>query len=159
MLDISIKHAKLNELPRVKYITKLAYKIPYKNNTLITKSHEPKNIKDSFFKKEFYVIVAVQDNKIVGAVRYKFIEKNQLYFYKLAVLKTYRNKGMGSTLIKEVEKVAERKGCAKILLECAREKKLSEYYQKLGFKIDIIKKHFDHHDVYMSKRIKIKNSK
>ena len=49
MPDISIKHAKLNELSHVKYITKLAYKIPYKNNTLITKSHEPKNIKDNFF--------------------------------------------------------------------------------------------------------------
>ena len=122
MLDIFIKHAKLNELSRVEYITKLSYKIPYKNNTLITKLHEPKNIKDSFLKKEFYVIVAVQDNKIVGAVRYKFIEKNQLYFYKLAVLKTYRNKSVGSMLIKEVEKVAERKGRTKILLDCAREK-------------------------------------
>jgi len=75
MFDLFVKHAKLNELSRVKYITKLAYKIPYKNNTLITKSHEPKNIKDSFLKKEFYVIVAVQDNKIIGAVRYKFIKK------------------------------------------------------------------------------------
>jgi len=77
----------------------------------------------------------------------------------LAVLKTYRNKNIGSALIKEVEKVAERKGCAKILLDCAREKKLHCYYQKFGYRIDIIKKHLDHHDVSMSKRIKIKNSK
>jgi len=121
MLDISIRHAKLNELPRVKYITKLAYKIPYKDNTLVTKSHEPKNIKDSFLKKEFHIIVAVYNNKIVGAVRYKFDNKGYLYFYKLAVLKTYRNLGIGSLLIGELEKVAVKKSCAMILLDCAHE--------------------------------------
>jgi len=40
MLNISIRHAKLDELSRVKYITKLAYKIPKKDNTLVTRPHE-----------------------------------------------------------------------------------------------------------------------
>ncbi|HAL50238.1 MAG: GCN5-related N-acetyltransferase [Candidatus Uhrbacteria bacterium GW2011_GWD2_41_121] len=159
MLNLSIRHAKLNELPRVKYITKLSYKIPYKTNTLVTKSHEPKNIQESFLNKEFFIIVAILENKIVGAVRYKLNEKNELYFYKLAVLKTHRSRGIGSKLVNEIEKVAEKKGCAKVLLDCAREKKLPDYYKKLGYEINLVKKHLDHHDVYMSKRIKIKNSK
>jgi len=72
----------------------------------------------------------------------------------LAVLKTYRNNSIGESLIKQAEAVARKKGITKILLDCAQEKKLPEYYKKLGYKIDIVKKHQDHHDVYMSKKIK-----
>lgn len=155
MVKFSIRHAKLNELPRIKYITKLAYKIPYRENTSITKSHEPDNIKSGFSEKEFFIIVAIFNDKIVGAVRYKFLEKNSLYFYKLAVLKTHRNKGIGTSLIKQTEVAAKRKGITKILLDCMQEKKLVEYYKKFGYKIDKVKRHQDHHDVYMSKKIKI----
>ena len=154
MTNISIRHAKLNELSRITFITKVAYKIPYKANSLITKSCEPKNIKDKFLNKNFFVIVAIIDDKIVGTVRYKILEKNNLYFYKLAVLKIYRNKGIGSSLINKIEIIAKKKNYDKILLDCAQEKKLSEYYKKFGYKIDKIKKHLDHHDVYMSKQIK-----
>ena len=155
MSHISIRHAKSNELLRIKYITKLAYKIPYKENTLITKSHEPNNIKSSFFKKEFFVIVAIFNDKIVGAVRYKLLGENSLYFYKLAVLKTHRNKGVGALLINQIEAVAKKKGITEIELDCAQEKNLPEYYKKFGYKINKVKQHQDHHDVYMSKRIKI----
>ena len=155
MLNISIRHAKSNELLRIKYITKLAYKISYKENAFITRSHEPDDIKNSFLEKEFFIIVAVFNNKIVGAIRYKLFGKNSLYFYKLAVLKTHRNKGIGALLIKQIEVVAKRKGLTKILLDCMQEKKLPEYYKKFGYKIDKIKQHQDHHDVCMSKKIKI----
>ncbi len=154
MINISIRYAKLNELSRITFITKFAYKIPYKANSLITKSCEPKNIKDKFLNKEFFVVVAVFNNKIVGAVRYKIIEKNNLYFYKLAVLKIYRNKNIGSSLISKIDIIAKKKNCVKISLDCAQEKKLHGYYKKFGYKIDKIKKHLDHHDVYMSKQIK-----
>lgn len=153
MYSISFRHAQVNELTRVKYITKLAYKIPYKKNSLITRSHEPNNLKDIFLSKKLFIIVAIVDKKIVGAVRYKILEKNSLYIYKLAVLKTYRNKRIGESLIKQVEATAEKKGFTKILLDCAQEKKLPEYYKKLGYKIDKVKKHQDHYDVYMSKKI------
>ena len=155
MIKFSIRHAKLNELLRIKYITKLAYKIPYKEDTLITKSYEPDNIKSSFSKKEVFIIVAIFNDRIVGAVRYKFFEKNSLYFYKLAVLKTHRNKSIGTSLIKQVEVIAKKKGIAKIKLDCAQEKKIPEYYKKFGYKIDKVKQHQNHHDVYMSKKIEI----
>ncbi len=154
MFKISIRPIKLIELPRVLYITKLAYKVPFKKNTLITKSHEPKNIRESFLNKEFFVIAAIIKNKIIGSIRYKFVKNNNLYCYKLAVLKTFRNKGVGSSLINKLEKIAKIKKCRKILLDCAQEKKLPDYYKELGFKIDKVEKHLDHHDVYMSKSVK-----
>lgn len=153
MPDILIRQAKPNELPRIIYITKLAYKIPYKDGALTTKAHEPKNIKEVFAKKEFFALVAEYNNKIIGAVRYKFVEKNNIYLHRLAVLKTFRNKSVGSSLVREVEKTAKKKKAKKILLDCVREKKLPDYYEKLGYKTDEIKKHHDHHDVYMSKKI------
>ncbi len=153
MNKIITRQAKLSELSRVSYITKLAYKIPYKENALVTKSHEPKDLAERFLKKEFFIIVVIIDSKIVGAVRYKFVEKSNLYLYQLAVLKTQRKKGIGAILISEIEKIAKKKGCDKITLDCAEEKKLAGYYQKFGFKIDEIKKHLDHHDVYMSKKV------
>jgi len=149
----TFRHAKQNELARVTFITKLAYKIPYKENTLITKSHEPKDIADHFKNKKLFIIVACYNNKIVGAVRYKLNKRNSLYFYKLAVLKTYRNLGIGSSLVLELEKIALKNGYVKIFLDCAQEKKLTNYYKKFGYKIDKIKKHLDHHDVYMSKKL------
>lgn len=94
MPNISIKYATLSELSRVMLVTKLAYKIPYKENTLVTKPHEPENIKEKFLNKDFFVLTAVCDDKIVGAVRYEIRENNHLYFFKLAVLKPYRKQCM-----------------------------------------------------------------
>lgn len=150
MKNIKIKQAKLEDLSRVVYITKFAYRHPYKKNALITKSHESADLRDDFMKKRFFALVAICDNKIVGAVRYRIV-KDDVYVYKLAILKLFRNKGIGAALMQAVEKKAKMKKSKKILLDCAKEKGLAEYYKKLGFKIDIIKKHQDHHDVYMSK--------
>lgn len=153
MSNISIKYATLNELPRVMLITKLAYKIPYKENTIITKPHEPENIKEKFLNKDFFVLTAVCDDKIVGAVRYEIRKNNHLYFFRLAVLKAYRKQHVGSLLVKKVEGIAKRKKCGKILLDCVKEKKLDEYYKKFGFKIDTVRKSHDYHEVFMSKKI------
>ena len=153
MSSPSIRQAKLCDLARTIYVTKLAYKIPYREKTLITIPNEPKDLEIQFIKKEFGILIATKNNKIIGALRYKFIGKNNLYFYRLAVLKTFRRQGIGSALIAAVEKIAKQKHCEKILLDCAKEKKLVDYYEKFGFEIDKIKKHQDHHDVYMSKKL------
>jgi len=153
MEKIIFRQAVLNDLPSVLDITKRAYGIPYKENTLVTSPHEPEDVKNKFIEKEFFIIVAESENNIIGSVRYKFLSVNEAYLYNLAVLKEFRNKNIGPTLVSEVEKTAKEQNCKKLTLDCAQEKGLSEYYEKLGFKIDEIKKHHDHHDVYMSKII------
>ncbi len=154
MPRISIRYAESNELTRILYITKLAYKVPYKENTPVTAPHEPVNIRERFLKNEIKIVVAILDNKIVGSVRYELMAENCLYLNKLAVLKTHRNKGIGSALIKEVEKIAANKHYREIRFDCLREKKLPNYYKKLGYIVERIKKHRGYHEVYMSKRVK-----
>jgi len=151
MTKILIKSAKYSDLSRISYITKLAYRIPFLKGAIVTKPHESRNIKEEFLNKEFFAIVAEYDKKIIGAVKYKVIKNKDIYLYQLVVLKTHRNKGVGSLLVKEVEKIAKMKKYRRILLDFAQEKKLAEFYKELGFKIDKIQKHHDHHDVYMHK--------
>lgn len=153
MKKILIRSAKFDDLSRISYITKLAYKTPFFKDTLITKSHQSKNIKEEFLNKEFFAVVVEYDKKIIGAVKYKIVKNKNIYLYQLVVLKTHRNKGIGLLLVNEVEKIAKMKKYRKILLDFAQEKKLAEFYQELGFKIDKIQKHHDHHDVYMSKLV------
>jgi len=156
MKKINIKQAGFCDLARVRYITKLAYKIPYKEETLVTKPHEPKDEESKIKNKEEFIVVALAGDKIVGAVRYSFNKFNNLYFFKLAVLKSYRKQGIGFLLINEIEKIAKKKGCKKILLDCALEKRLDEFYKKLGFIIDKAEEKSNHHVVYMSKNLSVK---
>ena len=153
MITIFIRQFKIRELIRVRYITKLAYKVPYKEETLITKPHESEDEENKIKNKEEFILVALIEDKIVGAVRYNFNELNNLYFFKLAVLKSYRKCGIGFLLINEIEKIAKKKGCKKVLLDCAQEKRLDEYYKKFGFSINKVEKKINHHAVYMSKSI------
>lgn len=153
MIKALIRQAKFDELSRIIYITKLAYKIPYKNVNFVTQPHESKDEQEQIKNKEEFIIVAIIKDKIVGAVRYKVDKQNNLYFFKLAVLKTYRGFGAGSLLIDKIEKIASKKGCTKLMLDCAQEKKLDGYYKKFGFKVDKIEEKIKHHVVYMSKKI------
>ena len=152
-MKVLIRQAKLEDLPRVVFITKLAYKTSYKPNTPITKAHQPADLKNKFLNKEFFALVAIIDNKIVGAIKYR-VKDNSLYFYQLSVLKTYRNKGIGLFLINKVEEISKKKNCNKIQLDCLREKKLPDFYKKLGYKINKTKKHNNYHEVFMSKVVK-----
>lgn len=150
---ILIREAKLNELNRISYVTKIAYKSPFIKNGVVTKAHESKELKDDFLNKKVGIRVAVFLDKIVGVQKYKEIDNKKLYIFQLAVLKTYRGRGIGTQLLKEIEKVAKEKKIKIITLDCMKEKHLPAYYETLGYKIDEIKKQKDYHMVYMSKSI------
>lgn len=150
---ILIKKAKIEELSRINYVTNIAYKSPFIKNGIVTKAHQSKELKDDFLSKKVGIIVAISSGKIVGVQKYKELDNKKLYIFQLAVLKTYRGKGIGSQLLKETEKIAKEKKLKMITLDCMKEKHLPEYYEKLGYKIDEVKKQKDYHMVYMSKTI------
>jgi len=150
---ILIRKAKIEELSRINYVTNVAYKSPFIKNGIVTKAHQSKELKDDFLSKKVGIIVAISSGKIVGVQKYKELGDRKLYIFQLAVLKTFRGKGIGTQLLKETEKIAKEKKIKIITLDCMKEKHLPEYYEKLGYKIDETKKQKDYHMVYMSKTI------
>ena len=150
---IMIRKAKLEELNRVSYVTKIAYKSPFIKNGIVTKAHQSNELKEDFLYKKVGILVAVSSGKIVGVQKYKELEDKKLYIFQLAVLKTYRGNGIGTQLLKETEKIAKEMKLKMVVLDCMQEKHLPEYYETLGYKIDEVKKQKDYHMVYMSKVI------
>ncbi len=155
-MKLTIRKAKSSELKKIVNITNRAFNIPFKPDET-TRKHKHKepyfDLISGFKKKEVGVFVVIVNKKIVGAIRYKFLNSKTINLFKLAVLKFFRNKGIAPKLINRVESEGIKKKCKIITLDCMKEKGLSEYYKKLGFKIDKIKKHLDHHDVFMFKKL------
>jgi len=152
-MKIKIKKAKLEELKRIVSVTNKAFDDPFDPKGYIRKDSEYyKDLVVPFKNKKFGIFVAVYNNKIIGVQRFEFI-RNNINLFRLGVLKSFRNKGVAPALIKRTESEGKKKNCKKITLMCIKEKGLVSYYKKIGFRVDKIKKHRDHHDVFMSKSI------
>ena len=152
MTEIKIRRAKPEDLDRVKCVTRQAYKIPIKQHGFVTRVTEPETLRRDLADDRLSILVAVVDAKIVGAIRYE-VTDNDIYLFRLAVLKTFRKRGVASRLVEAVEKAAEKGGYGMVRLDCVEEKGLAPYYQKLGYVIDKIIDHGFYHGVYMSKRV------
>lgn len=149
-----IRKAKIGDLKRVSYVTRLAWKVPYNKLGFVNSFHENKQLVDLVKEKKMNILVAIEDNKIVGAIRYELRGEGVVFFSKLVVLSTYRRRGIGTKLISKLEKISKNKGVSEICLDIMEEKLLNPFYQKIGYRIVKKIKHFDHHDIYMKKRIK-----
>jgi len=151
---MKIRSAKIEDLKRISYITRIAWGKPYKKDGVINSFHEVPNFAEQFTDKKLFILVAILNDKIIGALRYEFRNKAEIYFSKLVTLPSARGQGVGSSLIKKLESLAKRRKIKKISLDCMEEKLLIPFYQKLGYKIVKKVKHLDHHDVYFSKKIR-----
>jgi len=121
-----IKRPSKEEALRVKLLTKRAYAYPYKVGGAITKPKEPEW-------ETGRTLAAYFGTRMVGAIRYQ-IRGKELYFYRLAVLKRWRCRGIGSALVAAVEGVAKAKGCRNVSLFCLIGKCLPSFYAKMGYK-------------------------
>lgn len=150
-MNIIITKPQDEEIDIVKDVTEKAYKEPYHENSLITQFKEADDLREKFVNGEIGIVVARINDQIVGSVRYKIKETGELYLFKLAVLKEFRKNGIASKLLLAIEEEARRINILTIKLDCAQEKFLPPFYERHGYKIDEIREHGDHHDVYMSK--------
>lgn len=75
------------------------------------------------------VIIAIEDNKIIGAVRfYKREQTPQTSLYQFAIDSNYRGK---SLLLTMLEQIRDRD----IVVLCPKESKFNNYYDKTGWKV------------------------
>jgi len=151
--EIKIYFCKPAEFLKVVSLTIRAYNVPYKPDKMIIKARETVEKIKERTKLGTKILVAKRKNRILGAVRYRPIDKTQLKLSRLAVLPRYRCKGVGSLLVDKVISIAKREGYKIVSLDVAEEKGLIPFYKNFGFKAVSRKKHHNHHDVCMEKKI------
>lgn len=83
-------------------------------------------------------IIAYEGSKIVGAITF-ILFYGEAYIDDFAVLEEYRHRGIGSKLIKEVERYCKQRGVSHITLN-TYEFQAPEFYKKQGYKVEFIRK-------------------
>ena len=78
-------------------------------------------------------IAAYDEDKIVGVARLHFNSKEEAQIRYMAVDENYRNRGIGSKMLENLEKIAKEKGARYIILN-ARENAV-EFYLKNGYEL------------------------
>ena len=108
-----------------KYYTREAYEM-----TVISHIEIEKRIRSN--KKE--ILVAVYNNEVVGTATIKIGDKNNIHIQSMAVRPEYQEKGIGLCILEEINKLAQKKGCKTVSLECFHPlRKAISLYEKCGF--------------------------
>lgn len=81
--------------------------------------------------KQHLHISTLQDNKLVGVVAFKKIWAHHYYIMYLAIVDNYQGRGIGTALLKEVAKEAQKTHID--VLELQPTSGAKGFYQKLGF--------------------------
>lgn len=80
------------------------------------------------------ILVAIDDQKIVGVIYLISFGSKVAWIFRLAVKKEYRNRGIASLLIKSAENLFKEKGVVEIgMYVDAGNLELQKYYQKRNF--------------------------
>lgn len=87
----------------------------------------------------WFSFIAFYDKEPAGIANciYSFSTFNAakvINIHDLAVLKTFRSKGIGEALIAEVEKKAKKTNCCKITLEVREDNRARNLYERMDFK-------------------------
>lgn len=108
-------------------------KILEKGNLFWEKSDNKKELEKKIKKDPLSIIVAVENNKIVGT---QFIVTDFMPFlFRLAVHPDYRGRGIGMKLMQKGEKILRKKGHNHVnILVSTKDKKLQNSYKKQGYK-------------------------
>ena len=88
--------------------------------------------KDEYEEKAIHIIACI-NNEIIGVGRVHFNSEKEAQIRYMAVKAKYRGKGIGSLVLKELERIAKEKGAHYILLN-ARES-VVDFYKVHGYKI------------------------
>ena len=108
---------------------------------------------DKFFSEnEDFICVAEYENDVVAFLSIEvYRDDNYIYLDDLSVAEGYRNKGIGTDLIRAAEKYAEEIGIEKIVLHVEKANEGAyRLYSRLGFCADA----FEGSRIHMSKSVK-----
>ncbi len=132
-LKTKIREAKLKDL---NYIYSLGKEIKELKFCRKMNFHDKIELRE-FIKrpKDNILLVAVSEKRVIGFLYAKIISKTWCMLDNLAVDKDYRNKGIGTLLLKEFYKILKKKKIHYLqILEDIHRKKTREFWKKNGFK-------------------------
>lgn len=135
--NIKIRKAKKDEIPVISKILREAFfDSPY--NERWNEESSMSRIKEYFSKNSFLYIAELNDNKkIIGFVAFRFYSWDTYihgWIDDIAVLKEFRNKEVGSLLLKKAEKVLLKKNVKFISGLVNKELSNRKFYSESGFK-------------------------
>ena len=93
--------------------------------------NQPRGSEKDERERESIHIMAIYENKVVGVGRGHFNSREEGQIRYMAVEESYRNRGIGSSLLLELEKRLKERGAKYIVLN-ARENAV-EFYRKHGY--------------------------
>ena len=86
-----------------------------------------------------YQIQIIEEEAVIGFIIIKFLYKNLIDIYSIAIKKEYQNRGYGYNLLSSVLKNFHK---YKITLEVSEDNVAKKLYLKCGFKIDSVRKRY-----------------
>ena len=147
MVDYIIRNIKTSEIP---LLSTFIYEAIFKKNedaplpTDIINEPDVKVYIEGFGKKDDYCLVAEKDKKIIGAVWARILcgeikgfgnIDEQTPEFAISLFKEYRNKGIGTALMKRMLQLLKENGYRQTSLAVQKENYAANMYKKLGFKV------------------------
>ena len=111
-------------------------------NEIFTDAWSEKALDETYVQKQTLKLVAYEDKKLIGyVILYYVLEEGEIA--RIAVADEYRQKGVGTRMLIELNSLCEDNGITKLLLE-VRESNESAiaFYQERGFIRNGIRKNF-----------------
>jgi glucosamine-phosphate N-acetyltransferase len=106
-------------------------------------------IKEIITNKDYVIIISedIKSREVIGTatlfIEQKFIHNGGKvgHIEDVTTRKGYEGNGVGREIIKKLITISQERGCYKIILDC--DEKVSEFYEKIGFKKKAIMMRFD----------------
>ncbi|PJA02159.1 hypothetical protein COX73_02255 [bacterium (Candidatus Gribaldobacteria) CG_4_10_14_0_2_um_filter_36_18] len=137
---IKIKKATYKDINRFWNLFKISVKkqfpeYPIKVRKFFLEKYYTKNNLRQWVKKGIItLLIATNNNEIVGYLIANFPYGGVSSIIWLAVQNSFQNRGIGSALLKKYETIAKKKGIHKILLSMTNKQNL-KFYKKNGYKL------------------------
>lgn len=126
-------------------IYKKAGDLPPEQAGLIDRGLDAHDISVTGAERENFYVMAYERDSVIGGLRVRLGGQN-FYIKHLWIGEEYRRSGIGSSLMKQAEHEAQRRGCKNIWVDTMGYR-APDFYRKLGYREAArVENYFDEHD-------------
>ena len=145
--EFTICQLQVDQVPLFRDMLKLFGEVFDELGTYTAEQPDDDYIKELLGLDYFMALVALSDDKVVGALTaYEFKKfeqpRSEVYIYDLGVAASHRRRGIATGLILEVKELAKQRGAYVVIVQADQgDLPPTELYSKLGKREDVL--HFD----------------